>query len=232
VFNNAGLCGDLVSVGSVGTSYSGGISGTALGTACPSPPPPPSPPYAPGASPALPRDNASESACTAGTLSASCTAVDELVVGAGADRRMPHRAVAGGGYFVVDSGACTVASSATCFRSPNYPSDYANYESCTITVAAHEQVTLSVVAFSTESGYDKLTVNSVQYSGATGPGGVQVAAGSTITFTSDGSTVRSGFEVCGEYSYPQRTRTLERSVAPVALSDTSGLTPLCPVTRA
>jgi hypothetical protein len=34
VYNNAGLCGDLVSVGSVGTSYTGGIDGTALGTAC------------------------------------------------------------------------------------------------------------------------------------------------------------------------------------------------------
>jgi hypothetical protein len=49
VDNNAGLCGDLVSVGTVGTSYNGdydsyngdssdndGIGGTALGTACPS----------------------------------------------------------------------------------------------------------------------------------------------------------------------------------------------------
>jgi hypothetical protein len=34
VHTNAGLCGALVSVGSVGTSYTGGISGTALGTAC------------------------------------------------------------------------------------------------------------------------------------------------------------------------------------------------------
>jgi hypothetical protein len=39
VYNNAGLCGDLVSVGTVGTSYScyqcDGLGGTALGTACP-----------------------------------------------------------------------------------------------------------------------------------------------------------------------------------------------------
>ena len=34
VHTNAGLCGALVSVGTVGTSYTGGISGTALGTAC------------------------------------------------------------------------------------------------------------------------------------------------------------------------------------------------------
>ena len=35
VYSNAGLCGDLVSVGTVGTSYAPyGIRGTALGTAC------------------------------------------------------------------------------------------------------------------------------------------------------------------------------------------------------
>jgi hypothetical protein len=41
VFNNTGLCGAIVSVGSVGTSYNGnwdgsigGLNGTALGTAC------------------------------------------------------------------------------------------------------------------------------------------------------------------------------------------------------
>ena len=34
VHTNAGLCGALVSVGTVGTSYNDGIGGTALGTAC------------------------------------------------------------------------------------------------------------------------------------------------------------------------------------------------------
>jgi hypothetical protein len=97
--------------------------------------------------------------------------------------------------FVVASGACTVASTATCFRSPNYPSAYGNSQACTITV--NEAVLLSVTAFSTESGYDRLTVNGVQYSGTNGPGGVQVAAGSTITWTSDSSVTRTGFQICG-----------------------------------
>ena len=35
VYNNAELCGPLVSVGSVGTSYSGGIGDTNLGNVCP-----------------------------------------------------------------------------------------------------------------------------------------------------------------------------------------------------
>jgi hypothetical protein len=37
VNNNEGLCGDLVIVGSVGTSYTDGIGGTNLGDACQSP---------------------------------------------------------------------------------------------------------------------------------------------------------------------------------------------------
>ena len=46
MYNNEGLCGDLVSVGFIGTSYTCtdgdsspgcGIGGTNLGTACPSP---------------------------------------------------------------------------------------------------------------------------------------------------------------------------------------------------
>ena len=95
------------------------------------------------------------------------------------------------------SGACTVASDATCFHSPNYPSNYDNNQQCTITVAAHEEVTLSVTAFTTELGYDYLTVNGFRYSDTSGPEGVHVAAGSTIDFSSDHSVIRSGFEICG-----------------------------------
>jgi hypothetical protein len=80
------------------------------------------------------------------------------------------RVVAAGGLFEIASGACTVYNSARCFRSPSYPSDYAINQQCTIT--AREQMTLSVTAFNTESGYDNLIVNGVQYSGTTGPGGV------------------------------------------------------------
>ena len=115
---------------------------------------------------------------------------------------------------MVTSGLCTVASDATCFRSPNYPSSYDDNQQCTITVAAHEEVTLSVTAFDTEVGWDKLTVNGVQYSGSTGPEGVQVAAGSTITWTSDDADFFSGFEICtgGTGAVPSQT-CLNRCVA-------------------
>jgi hypothetical protein len=101
----------------------------------------------------------------------------------------------GAGLFAVESGACTVSNSAMCFRSPNFPSNYDNYQQCTITVGWRTR--LSVTAFSTESSYDPLTVNGMPYSGTSGPDGVWVAAGTTITFTSDGSSTRSGFEICG-----------------------------------
>jgi hypothetical protein len=111
----------------------------------------------------------------------------------------PPPAGSGSGLFAVTSGACTVAAGATCFRSPNYPSNYSDYESCTIT--ASEAVTLSVAAFSVEAetscGFDSLTVNGVQYCSTLGPDGVQVAAGATITFTSDDAITSTGFEICG-----------------------------------
>ena len=128
--------------------------------------------------------------------------------------------------FVVDSGLCTVDSSAACFRSPNYPSNYGDNQQCTIT--AHEAVTLSVTAFSTESCCDALTVNGVQYCGTSGPDGVQVVADSTIAFSSDSVGNRTGFEVCGASLFPT-CFNLERSVAPV---DDTELTPLDPATRA
>ena len=105
------------------------------------------------------------------------------------------RTVTGEGLFAVTSGACTVASDATCFHSPSYPANYSNYQQCTIIV--HEDVTLSVTAFSTELWYDYLTVNGEQYDGTSGPEGVHVAAGSTIYFASDGAVTSSGFEICG-----------------------------------
>ena len=110
------------------------------------------------------------------------------------DLTAPDRTVAAGGLFEITSGDCTVANSARCFRSPNYPSNYGNNQQCTI--KARQYMTLSATSFSTEGCCDKLTVNGYQYSGTTGPGGVQVYSGATITFTSDGSATYSGFEIC------------------------------------
>ena len=90
------------------------------------------------------------------------------------------------------TGDCSVIDD--CFRSPNYPSHYGDSQSCTITV--HSGGILAVNAFNTESRFDKLTVNGVVYSGSSGPSGVSVSAGATITWLSDSSSTRSGFEIC------------------------------------
>lgn len=100
------------------------------------------------------------------------------------------------------SAPCTVAHSGTCMRSPNYPQPYDAGGRCTFTVSAHEAVMLSVTAFETEQGYDFLVVNGVQYSGTSGPANVQVLEGGTITFLSDDSDSRSGFEICGASQPP------------------------------
>jgi hypothetical protein len=120
---------------------------------------------------------------------------------------MPVRAIldrcgvgAGAGFFAVTSGPCTVTSDASCFRSPSFPSNYDNNQQCIIAVTAHEEVTLLVTAFSTESGYDYLIVDGVGYSGSgSGLAGVQLDASATITFTSDGSVTSTGFEICGAH---------------------------------
>ena len=96
--------------------------------------------------------------------------------------------------FQVTSGSCTTHSNGRCFTSPNYPSFYSNYQTCNIAVV--ETGRLSVEAFSTENGYDFLTVNGQRYDGTTGPNGVPVTGGSTITFSTDGSVTRSGFSIC------------------------------------
>ena len=82
-----------------------------------------------------------------------------------------------------------------CVRSPNYPSNYGNSQSCTITPTslAVGQL-LSATAFDTESNYDLLVVNGVAYSGTSGPSGVVL--GSAFTWSSDVSFSYAGWEVC------------------------------------
>ena len=83
------------------------------------------------------------------------------------------------------------------------PGNYANDERCNFTVV--RTVQLVVVSFDTEAGFDALTVNSHAYSGtmmyvSSSLNGVQVTAGSQITWISDyvnlGNILHSGYMVC------------------------------------
>ena len=112
-----------------------------------------------------------------------------------------------------------IDDTATCFRSPNFPSNYGNNENCSITV--RDAVALSVEAFDTESGYDFLMVDGVQYDGTSGPENADVAAGTIITFTSDGSVTRTGFEICGAFRATDERK--EASVGAALLSSTPHL---------
>jgi len=108
----------------------------------------------------------------------------------------PHRQLST--YFTV-VGPCTV--NGTCISSPNYPSEYAGGQSCTITPEglAIGQL-LSATAFNTEKNFDKLIVNGVTYDGTTGPSNVLLE--SAFTWSSDSSSHRSGWEVCAHAAPP------------------------------
>merc|ERR1719350_2160337 len=71
------------------------------------------------------------------------------------------------GTFEVTAGTgCTTTGN--CIQSKNHPSSYGNSEDCTISAW---DVALTVDAFSTESGYDFLTMGGVQYSGTSATSG-------------------------------------------------------------
>ena len=52
-------------------------------------------------------------------------------------------------------------------------------------------------SFNTEPGYDIFKIGGiVEYSGTKGPSGIQVSAGTMLSFESDESTVATGFQIC------------------------------------
>jgi hypothetical protein len=88
--------------------------------------------------------------------------------------------------------------------SGNYPSQYANRESCSAEVAGDVHMFhLHVEDFNTEGYFDRLYISGEQYSGSGGarrryysqaPEG-NLAAGS-VSWTSDGSVVQKGWKIC------------------------------------
>ena len=110
---------------------------------------------------------------------------------------------------VSSTGPCKTYGNCAC--SSNYDasctfysgSKYKNNEECTVNFSSAVLTswgfsipTFSLLfspAFSTETAYDKVTVNGVQYSGSMGPNGV---VASSMTWSSDGSVVRGGWKIC------------------------------------
>ena len=81
-----------------------------------------------------------------------------------------------------------------CVRSPNYPNQYTSNGACQIRTTGAG--TLSVKKFDTERKYDTLTVGAKAFSGTTGPTNVKVTSTTAITWKSDRSMNRPGFEIC------------------------------------
>jgi len=92
----------------------------------------------------------------------------------------------------VTGGGCTEAGN--CIASLNHPGNYGNREACSIRAY---KVDITVNAFNTEEGYDVLTMGGRDYSGSGSyskpPNGMFTG---TIDWSSDGSVVKSGWELC------------------------------------
>ncbi|CAK0901604.1 unnamed protein product, partial [Prorocentrum cordatum] len=89
-------------------------------------------------------------------------------------------------------GDCTLDGD--CMQSPNYPQKYDANQACTLHIDLRTAVPIAVESFTTESGYDKLTVNGVVYSGFSGPSGITPSA--SISWTSDHSLHQTGWRLC------------------------------------
>jgi len=94
-----------------------------------------------------------------------------------------------GGWYINGNG-CEEAGA--CVQSLNHPSSYGNNQECEVVLGG--DVSLSVEAFSTESGFDYLYVGGSRYSGSNGPSS-GVYSG-VISWSSDYSVSRGGWKLC------------------------------------
>jgi len=101
----------------------------------------------------------------------------------------PPPTPAPGTWEIVSGTGCE--TDGNCIQSKNHPSNYGNNEACTISAWG---VDVTVEAFSTESGYDYLTVAGSRYSGSSGPASGTISG--DIRWASDYSVTRSGWRLC------------------------------------
>ena len=131
---------------------------------------------------------ANDASCACGT--AECTSETGLFCTASTST------CSNGENLAVTSGSgCTI--SGNCFQSLNFPNDYGNTESCSVTVqSVLDGETLFSFAFDTELCCDELIVGDTTYAGTSGPSNVAVSVNDVITWSSDESDQKSGFQVC------------------------------------
>ena len=84
-----------------------------------------------------------------------------------------------------------------CLSSPNFPQFYGDDQTCTASLPPFSVI--RVMDFSTEEGYDYLTINGRKYSGGGfGLEGTSIVLWSNISWSSDGSNERTGWRICVE----------------------------------
>ena len=94
----------------------------------------------------------------------------------------------------VTSGAsyCQLTQNGACVH--DGAGNHGNNERCTVTALV--PLFASATLFNTETFFDYITIGSTRYSGTTGPMNVYMPAGASLTWRTDGSVYRTGFEIC------------------------------------
>ena len=96
-----------------------------------------------------------------------------------------------------------------CMTSPNYPAECDNNQGCIIDIRSNG--TITATNFSTEAGYDTLSIGDFVYSGTIGPDGVPVRGGTTVRWKSGSSITSKGWRLCwaSSSSEPVMAQSLE-----------------------
>jgi len=97
------------------------------------------------------------------------------------------------GTFIVADGGCVASEDGACVSSPGYPQAYHNGGICTISVSENPGH-IEVDSFLTETNWDFLFVNGLEYHGEHSP--QDVVPTSQIEWYSDCSVTRSGWRLC------------------------------------
>lgn len=124
-------------------------------------------------------------------------------------------------YFEI-TGDCEVTKSNNCVQSKGWPEDYGNDESCSINVLVGGSTDVSD-PFDIEIGYDVLTIAGTNVRNSWHvPDTLDV--GDAITWTSDGSATREGWQICiekeaavGQRSTPSKRIGKEKAVGDVCV---------------
>ena len=118
--------------------------------------------------------------------------------------------------FSIATGSCLLGTNGACVMTQKFPSEYDPNENCSITVTADGFV--FTTSFTTESGYDWLTVDGTRYSGSTGPLNQAVSSGATVTWESDYDVQNQGWRLCYSAEAPTPAPTVPKLPALTALS--------------